>query len=117
MPNVQLATNQKMSYAVFETDVNGNVVAPGKGDSVSITASTADVSLVPDATPVPGAVASGFIVANPASAGVVGVAIAEQVTLANGTVLPAVTNLVDVIAAAALPAVASTFVFGAPVAQ
>jgi hypothetical protein len=115
--NFQLGANQKAPYTITEVDANGNPVKPSAGDSVSITASTTDVSIVPDATPVAGAVASGFIVGNPASAGATGVQVTETTTLANGTVLPAVTNLVDVIAVAAPAAVATTFVLGAPVAQ
>jgi hypothetical protein len=115
--NFQLNAKQKAPYTITEVDANGNPVAPSKGDAVSITVSTSDLTVVPDATPVAGAVASGFIVGNPASAGATGVQVTETTTLANGTVLPAVTNLVDVIAAVAPAAVATTFVFGAPVAQ
>lgn len=116
MPNTLLNANQKMPYFVTET-LKGNPVPPSPGDSVSFSVSTADVSLVPDAVPVPGAVASGFVVGNPASPGAFGVAITETITLAGGTVLPSVTNLVDVMAVVQPTADGSVFAFGAPVAQ
>jgi formylmethanofuran dehydrogenase subunit E-like metal-binding protein len=111
-PNFQLGDSQKVQYTLSETDAAGNPVAPLAGDVVTVVSSdTASLTVVPDATPVAGSVASGFLVAGKKLQ--VGVSVTATLTHVGGSTLTA-TDLIDIIAGAAS---SLSFGLGAPVAQ
>ena len=83
MPNFQLGDTEKVAYALTELDAASQPVLGVATDVISITsANTAAVSVVPDATPAAGSVASGFLVGGTPATGVV---ITATVTHADGT--------------------------------
>ena len=113
MPNTQLGDTETMSYSVTELDADSNPATPQAGDVATVTSSdTASATIVPDATPVAGTVASGQVVGG--SKVQTGVQITASVTHADGTTLGPITGLVDVVGGAAS---SLGLTFGTPVAQ
>lgn len=113
MANTQLGDTEQMSYTVTELDADSNPATPLPGDTCVVSSSaSASASVVPDATPVAGSIASGQIVGGKALA--TGVSISALVTHADGTTLGPVTALVDVVGGVAS---SISIGFGAPVAQ
>lgn len=113
MPSFQLQDNFKVPYSIIELDADNNPTGGG-GDTCTVTsADTASVTVVPDATPVAGAIASGFLVGGTKLQ--TGVVITATPVHADGTpVAPPTTVLIDVVAGAAVSAGIS---LGTPVAQ
>jgi hypothetical protein len=63
MANFKLLSSQKVPYTVTANDGNGNAAALKAGDTLVIVSSdTTLATVVPDATPTAGFIASGFIV-------------------------------------------------------
>ena len=124
MANFQLQDTQKVPYAVFESDADGNIGTPGTGDSVSVTTdSPTSLSISSDATVDPakvpaGANASqclqtGFIVGG--SVNKVGCQVTATFSHADGTPAPAaVVDLIDNIVG---PLTTGALSLGAPVSQ
>jgi hypothetical protein len=110
--NFQLGDTQKVAYALTELDAQGNTALPQQGDIIQIVPSDlASATVVADAVPAAGSVASGFIVAGKKAQ--VGVAIVATVTHPDGTSL-SVTDFIDVVGGTASTLSLS---LGAPVAQ
>lgn len=64
MANFQLGDNQQVPYSLNLLDAQGNPAANVPGDIPGVTSNdTTVIKVVPDATPVAGTVASGFLVA------------------------------------------------------
>jgi len=64
MANFQLGDSQKVDYQLLAKDAKGEPALAQPGDTITIASSDlAMATVVPDATPVAGSVASGFIVA------------------------------------------------------
>jgi hypothetical protein len=99
MANFQLADVQKVPYTLTELDADGNPASPQPGDAVSIVSSdTASATIVPDAAPAAGSVASGFILGGKKLQ--TGVTVTATVAHADGSKL-SVTDTIDVVAGAA----------------
>ncbi len=112
MANFQLQDSQKVPYQLTAVDADGLPASLPAGASVAV--STADPTLatvVPDATPVAGSIASGFIVAQPK---IGTVQINAAVTNADGSAGPTGAVAVDIVSG---PAASIAFNLGAPVAQ
>lgn len=113
MPNPQIGDTEKAPYTLVELDADSNPALPSAGDVISITSSDTDsATIVPDATPVAGSVASGFVVGGKKLQ--VGVVITASVTHADGTTLGPVTDTIDIVGGVAS---SLSFGLGAPVAQ
>jgi hypothetical protein len=103
--NPQIADSEKAPYTLVELDAASQPVPGVSTDVISITTDSPNsVSIVPDATPAPGTVASGFIVGGVPKAGVV---ITAQVTHADGTTLGPAIDTVDIVGG-----VANSLAFG-----
>lgn len=112
MANFQLGDTQKAPYTLIELDADANPATPGSADVISIVSSdTASATVVPDATPVAGSVASGFIVGGAKLQ--TGVVITATVTHADGTSL-SVADTIDIVGGKAS---SLSLGLGAPVAQ
>ncbi len=112
MPNFQLGDTEKAPYALTELDADSNPASPSPGDVITITSSdTASATVVPDATPTAGSIASGFVVGGKKVQ--VGVTITATVTHTDGTML-SVTDTIDVVGGVAS---SLSLGFGAPVSQ
>jgi hypothetical protein len=112
MPNFQLGDTEKSAYALTELDADSNPALPQPGDAVSVTSSdTASATIVPDATPVDGSIASGFVVGGKKVQ--TGVVITASVVHTDGTSL-SVTDTIDVVGGVAS---SLSLGLGAPVAQ
>jgi hypothetical protein len=111
--NFQLQDTQKVPYSLTVADADGNPTTSAPGDTITVvSADTASVSVVPDATPATGTVASGYLVAgNKLQAGV---AVTATLTPAAGGAPIVATDLIDVIAGVES---ALSFGLGAPVSQ
>lgn len=108
----QLADNQKVSFLFVPEDSLGNPVTIVAGSEVTVTSSdTASVSVVLDATPAAGSVASGFLVAGSKLQD--GVTITGRYTPPGQITITAV-QTIDVIAAVASQA---EIKLGTPVSQ
>ena len=124
MANFQLQDTQKVSYAIFESDSDGNVGTPGAGDSVVVTTSdAASLTVAPDAVVDPAkvqapAVASqclqtGFLVGGKKPQAGVGATVTFAHT--DGTSAPPpVTDLIDIIVG---PLTTGAISLGTPVSQ
>ncbi len=113
MANFQLGDTEKVQYSLTELDADSNPATANPTDVITVVSSApASASIVPDATPLPGTVASGFIVGGKALA--TGVQITATVTHADGTALPPITDLIDVVGGTAS---SLSLGLGAPVAQ
>ena len=110
--NPQLGDTQKVSYALTELDGASNPASAQAGDVVSVVSSApASITVVPDATPVAGSVASGFLVGGKTLA--VGVTVTASVTHVDGTSL-SVVDTIDVVGGVAS---SLSLGLGAPVSQ
>jgi hypothetical protein len=129
LANFQLQDSQKVPYAIAEFDADGNIVAPGVGDSVAVTTSDpASLTAAPDATVDPAKVPAnadgtpgnpanylqtGFLVGGKKAQ--LGVGATATFTHTDGTKAPpAVTDLLDIVVG---PAVTGAISLGAPVSQ
>ena len=115
MANFQLGDTEKVAYTVTVLDADSNPASLQPGDSVSVVSSdTASASIVPDATPAVGSVASGFIVGGKKLQ--VGVSITATVNQAVPSVPPLApaVDLIDIVGGAAS---SISLGLGAPVAQ
>lgn len=97
-PNTQLIDNFKIPYALSVLDADGDPTSLQPGETVQVVSSdTASISVVPDATPAPGSIASGFIVGQ--SKLQTGVSVTATVIGADGTTPGlSVQDLFDVVA-------------------
>jgi hypothetical protein len=112
MASFQLGDTEKAPYALTELDADSNPATPATGDVITITSSdSASATVVPDATPAAGSIASGFIVGGKKVQ--TGVVIAAAVTHADGTVLT-VSDTIDVVGGKAS---SLSLGLGAPVSQ
>jgi hypothetical protein len=113
MANTQLGDTEKAPYTLVELDADSNPASPDPGDVIVITSSDPlSATIVPDATPVAGSVASGFVVGGKKLQA--GVVITAALTHADGTQLPTVTDTIDVVGGKAS---SISFALGPPVAQ
>lgn len=129
MANVQLQDTQKVPYAVFEFDADGNVATPGSGDSVSVASDSLNSATVqPDASVDPAKVPNnadgtagdaadclqtGFILGGKTPK--VGVQITATFTHADGSAAPSpVADLIDIVTG---PGVTGSISLGTPVNQ
>ena len=111
--NFQLGDTEKVAYALTELDVDSNPATPEAGDVITVTSSdTASITVVPDATPAAGSVASGFLVGGKKIQQ--GVQITASVTHADGSPFLTVTDLIDLVGGVAS---SLSLGLGAPVAQ
>ena len=112
MPNFQLGDTEKAPYTLTELDAASNPAAPSPGDVILVSSdSPASASIVPDAVPVAGSVASGFVVGGKTPKA--GVVITATVTHTDGTSL-STTDTIDVVGGVAS---SISFALGPPVAQ
>jgi hypothetical protein len=113
MANTQLADNFKIPYNVVELDSDGNVATPSAGDTCTVVSSdTTKATIVPDATPAAGSIASGFIVGGSVEGTVT---VTATTTHADGTpVGPPIVDAIDVVSGAPVTA---GFSLGTPVSQ
>ncbi len=112
MANFQLGDTEKAPYALTELDADSNPATANPADVISITSSdTASATIVPDATPAAGSVASGFVLGG--SKLQTGVVITATVTHPDGTALT-VADTIDIVGGAAS---SISLGLGAPVAQ
>lgn len=112
MSNLQLQDVQKVPYSLTAVDADGNPASLGAGDTVVVSSSDpASATVVPDATPAAGTVASGFIVGG-AKLGTV--QINAAVTKADGSAGPTGAVSIDIVSG---PAASIAMSLGTPVAQ
>lgn len=110
--NYPLGDTQKVPYSITEIDADKQPTQGVASDVISATSSDADsLTVVQDATPAAGTVASGFLVGG--SKLQTGVVFTVTVTHADGTSLTA-TDLIDIIPGAAT---SLSIGLGTPVAQ
>lgn len=116
MANFQLLNSQKVPYTVTGQDANGNSAQLKAGDTLQIQSSNpALATIVSDATPQAGFLASGFVVAVNGATGTVQVTVAAF--NADGTVdIKASDPFIDIIAPPVV-ATALTLDLGAAVNQ
>jgi len=113
MANFQLGDTEKVAYTLTALDAQSNPATLAAGDSISITSSdTASATIVPDATPVAGSLASGFIVGGKKVAA--GVVITASALKADGSLDLTVTDTIDIVGGVAS---SLSLGLGAPVAQ
>lgn len=94
--NFQLASNQKVPYRV--THIDGSLLAPGNTLAVD-SADVSSATIVPDAAPAAGSLASGFIVGGAKLAA--GLKITTTEKNSAGVVTDTVAIAIDVVGAAA----------------
>ncbi len=112
MANFQLEDVQKVSYALAALDADGNAATLDAGDTIAVTSGDSTMaSVVPDATPAAGFLASGFILGGAVEGTVL---ISAAVTKADGSAGASGGVAIDVTSG---PAASITFSLGAPVAQ
>ena len=112
MPNFQLGDTEKVSYALTELDAASNPAAANPSDVITVVSSdVASLTVVPDATPVAGSVASGFLVGG--SKLQIGVTVMATATHTDGTTL-SVTDTLDIVGGVAS---SLSLGLGAPVSQ
>lgn len=112
MPNFQLGDTEKVPYALTELDADSNPATPQPGDTITIVSNDTDsITVVPDATPKDGSVASGFLLGQRKLQN--GVSVTATVTHVDGSTLTVV-DLIDVVAGAAT---SLSLGLGAPVSQ
>lgn len=113
--NFQLGDTEKTPYALTVLDGDSNPAVLDPTDTIEIvSADTASLTVVPDASPSAGSVASGFLVGG--SKEQVGVAVTATVTPGPSSTTKAmtVTDLIDIVSG---PAASISLGLGAPVAQ
>lgn len=124
MPNFALQDTQKVPYAVFESDADGNVGTPGAGDSVVVSSDSPNsITVVPDPAVDPAkvqapataaqALQTGFIVGGKVNK--VGCQVTATFTHSDGTPVPA--PVVDLIDNVVGPLSTGAISLGAPVSQ
>lgn len=112
MANFQLGDTEKVPYALTELDADSNPAVPQATDVIAIASSDTDsATVVPDATPAAGSVASGFVVGGKKLQ--TGVTVTATVTHADGTSLT-ITDTIDIVGGAAS---SLSLGLGAPVSQ
>jgi hypothetical protein len=112
MSNFQLGDTEKVPYALTELDADSNPTSGKPDDVISIVSDSTDsLSVVPDASPAAGSVASGFLVGGKVLKS--GVNVTATVTHADGTSL-SVTDVIDVVGGVAS---SLSLGLGAPVSQ
>jgi hypothetical protein len=112
MGNLQLQDVQKVPYQLTAVDKDGNPAGLEAGASIAVNSSDpAMATVVPDATPAPGTVASGFIVGG-AKLGTV--QINAAVTNPDGSAGPTGAVSIDIVAG---PAASISMTLGTPVNQ
>lgn len=112
MPNFQLGDTERVAYTLTELDADSNPATADPSDVVSVISSdTKSITVVPDATPVAGSVASGFLVGGRLVQ--TSVNITATVTHTDGTTL-SVSDLIDVVGGKAS---SLSLGLGAPVSQ
>jgi hypothetical protein len=110
--NPQIGDSQKAPYTLTGTDAAGNPAVLETGDTVTVVSSApASLSVVPDATPAAGSIASGFLVGGKTLA--TGIVVTATIAHADGT-SASVTDTIDV---GAEEASSLSFGLGAPVSQ
>lgn len=111
-----LQDSQEVSYALNATDKDGNVAQLPTGDTILVASSaTASATVVPDATPAAGSLASGFILGG-ATLGAVQItatAVGSDGVTPDATITPATQSFTIV----AGGATAIGITLGAPVSQ
>jgi hypothetical protein len=115
MANPQLGDTEKVPYAIALLDGDSNPAVLDPTDTISVaSADTASISVVPDAVPSAGNIASGFLVGGAKLQ--TGVAVTATLTpgAASKTKALTVTDLIDVVGG---PAASMAFNLGTPVAQ
>ena len=113
MPNFQLGDTEKVPYALTELDADSNPATPQPGDVVTVVSSdAASISVVPDATPVAGSVASGFLVGGAKLQ--LGVIVTASLSHANSTQPLTISDTIDVVGGSAS---SLSLGLGAPVSQ
>ena len=114
MANFQLQDNFKVPYSVIAVDKDNNpaVLAPGQTVSV-VSDSPTSLSVVPDATPVAGSIASGFLVGGTTLK--TGVNVTFSLLNADGS--SAGTPVVDAIDVVAGAAASTSVTLGTPIPQ
>lgn len=113
MANPQIGDSEKASYALVELDALSNPATPKASDVITITSSDTDsATIVPDATPVAGSVASGFVVGGKKVQ--TGVVITATVDHGDGTPALTVSDTIDIVGGTAS---SLSLGLGAPVAQ
>lgn len=114
--NPQLGDTQKVPYAFTLVDADGNTVPGGQGRVVTVASSDTDsATIVPDASPTAGSLASGFVVGGKKLA--TGLTITATVTKEDGTTPDPALSVVDTIDIVAGAAVSALLSLGTPVAQ
>lgn len=112
MPNYQLGDTEKAPFALTELDADSNPTQGKADDVITVTSSDTDsATVVMDATPAEGTVASGWVIGGKKVQS--GVTINATVTHADGTTL-SVVDVIDIVPGAA---VSLSLGLGAPVAQ
>jgi hypothetical protein len=112
MPNFQLGDTEKVAYSLTELDADSNPTQGVPTDVITVVSdSLGSATVVQDATPAPGTVASGFIVGGKTLK--TGVNVTWTVTHADGTKLTT-TDVFDIVGGAAS---SLSVGLGAPVAQ
>jgi hypothetical protein len=109
MANFQLGDTEQVSYGVTVLDADSNPAVLLPTDVVSATSSSASMTVVPDATPAAGTVASGQLLGTAALA--TGVVFTVSIT---GSVNLTATDLIDIVGG---PASSISIALGTPVAQ
>ncbi len=113
MANFQLGDTEQVTYALTELDADSNPATPAAGDTISVVSSdTASLTVVPDATPVAGSVASGLLVGGKKLG--TGIQVTATVSHADGSPSLSVTDLIDVVGGKAS---SLSLGLGAPVSQ
>lgn len=109
--NPQLGDSQKQTYAFSIFDSDNQPVTPVTGDTITVVASSASITVTPDASPAAGSVASGFLVGGaPAK----GVTVTATYTPISGAAPIVVVDTIDIVAGAAAT---GTLILGTPVSQ
>jgi hypothetical protein len=112
MPNTQLGDTEQVAYYLSELDADSNPATPQPGDVITFVSSDTDsITIVPDATPQAGSVASGFLVGGKRVQ--VGVTVTATVTHLTGAPLTVV-DTIDVVGGSAN---SITLGLGTPTAQ
>lgn len=112
MANLQLQDVQKVPYAIQAVDADGNPAALAAGSTLAVASSDPTMAtVVPDATPAAGSVASGFIVGQ-SKLGTVQINVQE--TKADGTAGLSGAVSIDIVSG---PAAQLVIAPGTPVAQ
>jgi len=113
MANFQLGDTEKVSYTLTALDADSNPAVLADGDTISVTSSDpASASVVADATPISGSLASGFIVGGKKIK--TGVSITFSATKADGSLDLTVVDLIDIVGGTATSLSVS---LGSPIAQ